>query len=70
MKNIIHTSQFQRQAKALQKKHYDFKELQKILELLVEEKSLPRKYKDHALTGDWKSFREFHVSKTGLLSIE
>jgi mRNA interferase YafQ len=36
-------------------------ELDKVIELLVEEKPLPDKYRDHALTGDYAGFRECHI---------
>lgn len=42
-------------------------ELQKIIELLAIKKSLPQKYRDHNLTGNWINHRECHVMNDILL---
>jgi YafQ family addiction module toxin component len=36
-------------------------ELRKVLELLVTDQPLPPKNEDHALTGNWKGFRDCHI---------
>lgn len=36
----------------------DFNEVAK---LLANDLPLPKKYRDHALTGDWKTFRDCHI---------
>ena len=35
--------------------------LRPALELLVEDKPLPQRYSDHALSGEWKDHRDCHV---------
>jgi len=35
--------------------------------LLAEDASLPENYRDHALTGDWKGYRECHLKPDLLL---
>lgn len=42
-------------------------ELQKIIELLVNKRSLPTKLRDHNLTGNWFNHRECHVKNDVLL---
>lgn len=42
-------------------------ELQKIIGLLTEKRSLPTKYRDHNLTGNWVNHRECHVRNDILL---
>jgi mRNA interferase YafQ len=42
-------------------------ELQEIIELLARKKSLPAKYRDHNLTGNWIHLRECHVRGDVLL---
>lgn len=32
-----------------------------VIKLLVNDIALPEKYRDHALTGDWKDFRDCHI---------
>lgn len=61
------TSQFKRDIKKIKKRGLDLKKLQHIVELLLEEKELPRKNKDHILTGNWHKHRECHIEPDWLL---
>lgn len=36
-------------------------EFRKVVMLLVSDQPLPEKYHDHALTGNWKDFRDCHI---------
>ena len=49
--------------KALKKKHYDLNLLREPVQALMEgnQRLLRTKYDDHALTGNWAGFREFHI---------
>ncbi|OJG76979.1 RelE/StbE family addiction module toxin [Enterococcus ratti] len=53
----------------MMKKHYNETEFRKVINLLVnqEQEVLRTKYKDHALQGNWKGFRELHVQSDWLL---
>jgi len=42
-------------------------EFKNIHELLIFGKSLPRKYNDHTLSGNWKGYRECHMTPDWLL---
>ena len=42
-------------------------ELQRVIEFLIYEKNLPVKYRDHELTGNFKSIRECHLKPDALL---
>jgi mRNA interferase YafQ len=42
-------------------------ELKKVVNLLVQEKPLPAKYRDHELTGNYKGIRELHLFPDDLL---
>ena len=53
---------FERDIKALKKKRRDMSALKQIIGLLTEKKSIPAKYKDHALSGSFLGYRELHVS--------
>ena len=33
----------------------------RVVKLLVSDLPLPERYRDHALTGDWKNFRDCHI---------
>ena len=56
MLKIRYTNQFKKDYKLIQKRGYDVNKLKSVIKLLVEEKSLPLKYKDHYLTGSYKRF--------------
>ena len=46
---------------------YDIHLLEKVIRLLAEQKSLPQKYKDHDLLGDYTGYRECHITPDWLL---
>ena len=41
--------------------HLASAEWAEVLNSLVHKKALPEKYRDHALIGNWKGFRDCHV---------
>jgi len=51
---IRYSNQFKKDYKLIQKRGYDMDKLKYVVKLLSEEKSLPAKYKDHYLTGNYK----------------
>ena len=59
------TPQFDRDAKRQEKRGKSMEKLHAAVNLLRTHRSLPRSHKDHALKGDWKGFREFHVGGEG-----
>ena len=54
MLKVRYTNQFKKDYKLIKKRGYDINELKHVVQLLVEEKNLPSKYKDHYLTGMYK----------------
>ncbi len=42
-------------------------ELLTVIEMLANEQTLPEKYKDHLLKGNWKGYRECHIKPDLLL---
>ena len=67
MLRIRYSSRFKKDFKAIVKRGYDVKLLEEILNLLVQEKTLPQKYIDHPLTGDYAGHRECHITPDWLL---
>ena len=61
------TNQFKKDLKLAKKRGLKTQKLEKVLQTLLEEKSLDIKYRDHALTGDYIGFRECHVESDWLL---
>ena len=61
------TTRFKRDYKKAVKQGKDLAKLDSVMEYLVEEKTLPANLSDHALSGDYKGYRECHVSPDWLL---
>lgn len=61
------TAKYRKDHKRLFKRGYDMAKLKAVIDILLERKPLPRRYKDHALTGDFEGYRECHVLPDWLL---
>lgn len=61
------TAQFRKDYKRIKKRGYNLSLLQDVLEKLCAEKPLDANYKDHALLGAYKGFRECHIQPDWLL---
>lgn len=66
-RDIIWTSQFKKDYKLALKRHLDINLLDDIIRALSRGETLPAKYKDHALSGDWIRYRECHIQPDWLL---
>ena len=64
---LVYTNSFKKDLKLAQKRNYDMNKMKDVLILLKSGKKHPAKYKDHELKGDWKGFRELHISPDWLL---
>jgi mRNA interferase YafQ len=64
---VKQTVQFKRDYRLAKKRGQDLKLVQEIILLLADGKPLPDKSRDHPLTGDWKNFRECHITPDWLL---
>ena len=58
---------FRRELKKIRKRGYKMDSLDYIVTTLLNGQALPPKYRDHALTGNWKGYRECHVAPDWLL---
>lgn len=67
IKTIDYGKQMRKDLKLAKKRGYDLSKLDKIIDLLCTFQSLPPKYKDHALTGNFKDYRECHLEPDWLL---
>ena len=61
------TSKFRKDYKLAKKRGLDIDLLEQVIDLLLEEKPLDKKYKDHPLTGNYIGFRECHIQPDWLL---
>lgn len=67
MYDLIATGRFRKDLKTVIKRGYDVSLLNEFVSLLVEGKELPKKNKDHALSGNWNGHRECHITADWLL---
>jgi mRNA interferase YafQ len=67
---VFRSKKFLNDIKLFEKRGYDIKLLDDVVEILSEGKKLPAKYKDHALKGDYKGMRECHILPDWLLIYE
>jgi mRNA interferase YafQ len=67
MKELKFTSQFKKDLKRIQNNPKQITGLKQILKILQETGTLPKKYKPHMLTGDYKGYMECHVESDLLL---
>jgi len=64
---IKRSSRFKKDYKRIKRRGYDLSLLDSVIELLAKGETLPVEYKDHALIGDLKGFRECHILPDWLL---
>lgn len=66
---VEQSSLFVRQFKKYKRMNYDTDKLLRVVQLLVasDGQTLVSKYRDHALTGEWRGYRELHLEKDWLL---
>ncbi len=67
MRTPVYSGQFKRDLKAARKRGRDMVKIKELMSLLIDEKPLPAKYKDHPLKGQWRSFRDAHIEPDWLL---
>ncbi|MGH9587489.1 MAG: type II toxin-antitoxin system YafQ family toxin [Acidobacteriaceae bacterium] len=67
MREVVLETQFKRDVKRAEKRGKDMMKLRQLILLLAEGGSLPARYRDHALSGDWKHHRDCHIEPDWLL---
>ena len=63
MREIVRSAQFKRDVKSAKKRGKDVAKLRELILLLVEDKPVPPRYKDHPLSGEWKHYRDSHIER-------
>ncbi|MCF8240131.1 MAG: type II toxin-antitoxin system YafQ family toxin [Melioribacteraceae bacterium] len=64
---LIYSSQFKKDYKKIKLQGKDISQLETVVIALLNNESLPTKYKDHKLSGRWKSFRDCHIEPDWVL---
>ena len=70
MLKVEYSTLFKKDYKRMIKRGCRPEELEEVVTLLMRRIVLPKKYCDHALTGDLKGFRECHINPDWLLMYE
>ena len=61
MYKIAYTTRFKKQRKLLLSRRYNISLLDEVIRLLAKGEPLPEKYRDHALQGKLKGYRDCHI---------
>jgi mRNA interferase YafQ len=64
---LIPTTQFKKDYKLAKKRGLNMRELQSVLDTLCAQEVLDKKFRDHALSGRYRGFRECHIRPDWLL---
>lgn len=67
MYELLSTKKFKKDLKNIIKSGYDISLLKEVVDILLQGNTLPEKYKDHHLTGNWTGHRECHITSDWLL---
>ncbi len=65
--NVAKTTKFKKDVERIKKRQKNLTKLKDVLNLLCDGKKLPKQYKDHKLTGNYKNRRECHLEPDWLL---
>ncbi|MCB1448367.1 MAG: type II toxin-antitoxin system YafQ family toxin [Rhizobiaceae bacterium] len=63
----VHSGQFRRDVKRVEKRGKDMGKLKQALRLVINGETLPERLKDHPLRGDWNGYRDLHLEPDWLL---
>ncbi len=61
------SSKFKKEYKLAIRRNYKIEELDEVIITLAKSETLPEKYEDYALEGNWKGHRECHIRPDWLL---
>ena len=67
---IVQTGKFKKDLKLIRKRGYDLSLLGVVVDMLAAGDTLPEKYKDHNLSGNYSGCRECHITPDWLLVYE
>jgi len=66
-RDVQYSAQYRRDYKKAKKQGKDIALLRKVIRLLANDEALSEKYRDHALQGNWRGYRECHIAPDWLL---
>lgn len=65
--NLVYTSRFKKDFKLMMKRGKDADNMNDVIEILLEGKTLPAKYQDYPLVGKWINRRDCHIEPDWIL---
>ncbi len=67
MKRLSQTRQFVRDVRRMRRRGKDIGKLKTVVGQLAQGKALDAKHRNHALTGEWKHYRDCHIKPDWVL---
>jgi mRNA interferase YafQ len=67
LRDIVRSTAFKKDVKRAQKRGKDMDKLKAVLLLLLDDKPLEPRHRDHPLKGDWIGYRDLHIEPDWLL---
>ncbi|MDD4698934.1 MAG: type II toxin-antitoxin system YafQ family toxin [Oscillospiraceae bacterium] len=67
MYKLIQTNSFKKDLKTIIRRGYNIKFINDVVDILQKGDVLPENFKDHNLIGNWKGYRECHITPDWLL---
>jgi len=67
MREPIYHGKFKRDLKKSEQRGYDMGKMREAIRLLATDAPLPERYRDHAMKGDWVTYRNVHVAPDWIL---
>lgn len=67
MLELVTTGQFRKDYRRVKKRGYDIGLLEEVINQLLQEEPLEKRYRDHGLAGDYLGFRGCHILPDWLL---
>jgi mRNA interferase YafQ len=67
LRDIVRSTTFKKDVKRAEKRGKDMGKLKAVILLLLEDKPLEPRHRDHPLKGDWVGYRDLHIEPDWLL---
>ena len=67
MREIVRVKAYKKDEKRCKSRNYDLNKLIEVVALLADGQSLPEKYNDHKMLGDYKDCRNCHIEPDWIL---
>lgn len=67
MREVVRSTAFKKDVKRAEKRGKDMVKLRVIILLLLDDKPLELRHRDHPLKGDWVGYRDLHIEPDWLL---